>query len=162
MGSGGVAVDVIGKSSYRRNSRLLFVLHKDNSFIISHNRPCTVPYPNPWSHPLPTFTYFRDTRVISVKFHIDPIPSATWPRPDSEWKDKAYVIAARCRKGMKIPRFQEIKRWAPDDHHKFSDRWTSKAGHYNEPGTPNNLGIEERAIVGEEVEERIQWVLESV
>ena len=161
MGSG-IAVDVIGDAlNHSSTKSLIFVVLTGSSLIIAHNRPFTRPWPNPWSHPLPTFTYSRDTQIITVKFYIDPIPSATWPRSDSEWKNKEFAVAARCRKGSRIPRFDDIKSWAPD-HSKFSKRWTSRAGHCDEPGAKNNLGIEERAsVLGRGEEERIQWVLES-
>ncbi len=61
---------------------------------------------------------------------------------------------------MRTPRFNEIEHWAPKNS-RFSDRWTSRAGQYDKPGAPNNLGVEERASVGQGDEERMQWVLES-
>jgi hypothetical protein len=131
-----------------------------NTLVIAHNRPPTLPWPNPWSHLLPTFSYSKETKIIAVTFYADPSISGQWPRPEEEWKDKEYVVAARPTTVVQVPRFNEIARWVLNS--RFV-RWTSRGGDKWEANAWNGMGVEEYTrIEGLGDTERIQWELEQV
>ncbi|KAF8903309.1 hypothetical protein CPB84DRAFT_1678168, partial [Gymnopilus junonius] len=141
----GLGIDVIG-----------------TTLIISQSRPPTVPWPNPWSHPLPTFTYSPQSKTISVKFHIDPIASDQWPRAETEWKEphKHFIVSARPLADVRIHQFNEVSRWAPSG--RFI-AWTHHAGHVWNRNHEHALGVvEEKDILESNEMDRIRWVIEQV
>jgi hypothetical protein len=44
----------------------------DDRLVIRHRQPVKKPYPNPNSHPVPTFTFTPKTGQITVNFAVDP------------------------------------------------------------------------------------------
>lgn len=68
----------------------------DERLVLRHRRPVSHPFPNPYSHPLPRFSYDGATQLITVTFAFDPTYPTT-ASPDtarSTWKDKMYVLTA--------------------------------------------------------------------
>ena len=130
-----------------------------NALVLAGDRQRTEPWPNPWAHPLPTFSYDIKSKTISTKFHFDPLVSASWPRPESEWKDKEFALAARSVTPTKALDFPRISKWAPGDI-----PFSSKCRNTNpgfEAHTLHNLGVEEKKTNGL-VDPRFQWELEPV
>ncbi|KAI6011052.1 hypothetical protein BKA83DRAFT_4397620, partial [Pisolithus microcarpus] len=84
-----------------------------SSIVLTGERQRTEPWPNPWSHPLPTFLYAAEPKTITVKFYSDPLVSDKWPRPEREWKDKEFAVAAKSVASTQGLKFEEIARWAP-------------------------------------------------
>jgi len=143
-GSSGAEVDVMG-----------------NALITTLNRQLTEPYPNPWSHPLPRFSYSDISKMITVKFYVDPVVSNSWPRAESEWRDKEFALAARSVVGTIIPSFQEIAKWAP-----VSVQWgadSDAVGFERLAHEWDNLGVEE---IGQNMQQqdldRMQWEIEKL
>ncbi|KAF8968719.1 hypothetical protein BDZ97DRAFT_1797665 [Flammula alnicola] len=131
-----------------------------HTLILAHNRPPTFPSPNPWSHPAPTFSYSKETKIMTAKFYADPLISDQWPRPEKEWKDKEFVITARAPTQVKIHLFNEISRWAPNSR---LIRWTCRAGDVWPANEWNNLGVVEKAdIMKLNDTERMKWEIEQV
>lgn len=83
-----------------------------NEAIVARSRPYTEPWPNPWSHPLPTFSYSSETKMITVTLHSDPLPSSKWPRPERAWKDREYVLKAGPLQKPIYHSYDKIKNWA--------------------------------------------------
>ena len=131
----------------------------DNAVIITHDRQRTEPWPNPWSHPLPTFSYSVESKLISVKFYADPLVSDDWPRPESEWKDKEFVLAASAPVPTQIRGFRVIAKWAPASA-KSTRRWTTRVGHRCHDQT--NLAVEEKLknIIPRDFN-RMKWEIET-
>jgi hypothetical protein len=111
--------------------------------MLTHDRERTEPWPNPWSHPLPTFSYSEESKIITVKTHADPLVANHWPRPESEWKGKDFAVAARSVVATKNRSFQEIVRWAPHSA-QHGTQWTSRVGHGSPANSWHNLGVEEK------------------
>ncbi|KAF8968720.1 hypothetical protein BDZ97DRAFT_325778 [Flammula alnicola] len=131
-----------------------------HTLILAHDRPPTFPSPNPWFHPAPTFSYSKETKIITVKFYADPLISDQWPRPEKEWKDREFVIAARAPTPVKIHHFNEISRWAPNSR---LIRWTGRTGDTWQANEWNNLGVVEKADITKlEDTERMKWEIEQV
>ncbi|KAF5385330.1 hypothetical protein D9615_001191 [Tricholomella constricta] len=61
--------------------------------VLRHRRPVSYPFPNPYAHPLPTFSYSPETGEISVHFNSDPSYSPSEQRADA-WKSKSYVLTS--------------------------------------------------------------------
>ncbi|KAF8970579.1 hypothetical protein BDZ97DRAFT_51308 [Flammula alnicola] len=158
----GAHIDVM---SEQHNSVLLLNMarvneHIGHTLILAHDRPQTFPSPNPWSHPAPTFSYSKETKIMTAKFYADPLISDQWPRPEKEWKDKEFVIAARAPTQVKIHLFNEISRWAPNSR---LIRWTCRAGDLWPANEWNNLGVVEKAdIMKLNDTERMKWEIEQV
>ncbi|KAF8903306.1 hypothetical protein CPB84DRAFT_1774504 [Gymnopilus junonius] len=126
----------------------------NNVLVLTHSRPPSLPWPNPWSHPLPTFSYSEETKIITVKFYIDPVTSSRWPRPAEEW------ITARSPAVARVPEFKEISRWAPNMHSKFV-HWTRRAGERWVAGSKWNLAVEKAEIEASGDTDRMKWELDS-
>jgi hypothetical protein len=66
----------------------------DGRLVIRHRRPVAQPYPNPYSHPLPTWSYDQKTGEIIVNFTHDP----SYPEPGStkrdDWRTKTYLLTS--------------------------------------------------------------------
>jgi len=130
----------------------------DNALIASHERPPTFPWPNPWSHKLATFCYSKETRMISVKLYADPLISNQWPRPDQEWKDKEFIIAARPPTATRNRRADEISRWAPKLNF---IRWTDRTDSFK-ANAWEGVGVEEKdEMMKLEDLNRIRWEIEQ-
>lgn len=160
-GSSGAELDVMGM--YQIYNVILSTDHASlgNALIMTFNRQRTEPWPNPWSHPLPTFSYSEESKMITIKFYADPVVSNDWPRAESEWREKEFALAARSVVGTIIPSFQEIARWAPDSV-KSTIRWAdSDAVGFERPAHQwDNLGVEE---IGENMDQnRMQWEIERL
>ncbi|KAF8905716.1 hypothetical protein CPB84DRAFT_1844722 [Gymnopilus junonius] len=151
-------VNVEGKLCCGGNGAYVDIL--GNTLIVAHNRPPTQPWPNPWSHPLPTFTYSKETRLITVKPYIDPSPSANWPRPENDWKGKQLLLAGQSTTATQVPSFSDVSSWAPGST-RTATRWTIRAGVRCEANTWYNLGIEERTTDTRPQDlDRMKWEIE--
>ena len=94
--SAGHAIDVEGVhtlnlSSPDRAQRTL----ADDCLVLRHRRPVLQPFPNSYSHPLPRFSYDRETKHISVTFATDP----SYPAPKDvnkweAWKEMSFLVTA--------------------------------------------------------------------
>ncbi|PPQ97840.1 hypothetical protein CVT26_012936 [Gymnopilus dilepis] len=134
-----------------------------STLVISRLRPPTTPWPNPWSHPLPTFTYSPSDKRISVKFCVDPEIHDQWPRPESAWKEpyKTFLVSARPLSSVKIYPFSDIARWAPNEK---LVTWTRHAGHSWAAKEWNCLGIVDEKEVLSPAETdamRVRWEIEQ-
>ncbi|KAI6160606.1 hypothetical protein EDD17DRAFT_1600181 [Pisolithus thermaeus] len=127
-----------------------------SSIILTGERQRMEPWPNPWSHPLPTFLYAAESKTITVKFYCDPLVSDKWPRPEREWKDKEFAVAATTVVSPQGLRFEEIARWAPVNA-LSTRKWSN---HYVGFGPHNHcsVGVEEKA--GDLY--RMAWELEPI
>lgn len=134
-----------------------------NALILAKTRAPTVPWPNPWSHPLPTFTYSEETKCISVNFYAHPYVSGRWPRTEKEWKEKEFLVAAQCTENVKVPSFDKVLRWAPSP--RFVERqWTKNSEQWKANDT-RTLGVEEKPQSTEPEQgypTRLRWELEEV
>lgn len=163
LGSNGAEIDVMGMY---QTSCFNIEIHASlgNVLITTLSRQRTEPWPNPWSHPLPTFSYSEESKMITVKFYIDPVVSDHWPRAESKWREKTFALAARSVVGTVIPSFQEIASWAPDSA-KSTIRWadSDSVGYERHAHAWDNLGVEE---IGENMERddllRMQWEIERL
>ena len=98
--------------------------------------------------------------MISVKFYADPLISSGWPRPEKEWRDKEFVVAARSPTPTRVHHLNEISRWAP--HSNFI-HWTNRAGHNWGANGENTLGVEEKEKMTKlEDTNRLRWEFEKV
>jgi len=106
LGSNGAEIDVMGMY---QTSCFNIEIHASlgNVLITTLSRQRTEPWPNPWSHPLPTFSYSEESKMITVKFYIDPVVSDHWPRAESKWREKTFALAARSVVGTVIPAFKK-------------------------------------------------------
>ena len=153
-------IDVMGKRKKlpNWNPSQLSRAFSHSTLIASHERPPTFPWPNPWSHKLATFSYSKETRMISVKLYADPLISNQWPRPDHEWKDKELIIAARPPTATRIRRADEISRWAPNLN---LIRWTNRTNSLK-ANAWEAVGVEEKAeMMKLEDVNRIKWEIEQ-
>jgi hypothetical protein len=82
-----------------------------------------------------------ESKLISVKFYADPSVSDDWPRAESEWKDKEFVLAASSPVPTEVRGFRVIAKWAPA-YAKSTSHWTTRAGHRGDQKT--NLAVEEK------------------
>ncbi|KAH9835897.1 WD40-repeat-containing domain protein [Rhodofomes roseus] len=68
----------------------------DDCLVLRHRRPVLQPFPNSYSHPLPRFSYDRQTKNIAVTFASDP----SYPKPGPErktweaWKEMTFLVTA--------------------------------------------------------------------
>ena len=98
--------------------------------------------------------------MISVKFYADPLISSDWPRPEKEWKDKEFIVAARPPTPTKVHHLNEISEWAPRSNF---IRWTNRAGDKWQANGETTLGIEEKEeMTKSEDANSLRWVLEQV
>ncbi|KAG5639569.1 hypothetical protein H0H81_012240 [Sphagnurus paluster] len=60
---------------------------------MQHRRPFSLPFPNAYAHPPPTFSYSQESGEISVHFDCDP----AYPTPEQRsdiWKTKSYLLTS--------------------------------------------------------------------
>jgi len=113
----------------------------DDTVVVRHRHPVTTPWPNPWSHPYPRFTFNASTGLISVEFSCDPSISPDWPRPDQEWKGKEFVLVARGSATFRTRVQYEFIRWAPPS--RFAASSTADA---NVTGQADYALVEDHAL----------------
>ncbi|KAF7964917.1 hypothetical protein HWV62_1653 [Athelia sp. TMB] len=84
----------------------------DNVPILRRNRPVSSS-PNPWSHPLPEFSFVNSQ--IRVKFLSDPsLPSCTDDMyPKGSWATGDFVLAARPEKDFHMHPISDFSPWIP-------------------------------------------------
>ncbi|KAF8815228.1 hypothetical protein BYT27DRAFT_7195518 [Phlegmacium glaucopus] len=102
--------------------------------------------------------------MITVKFYADPVVSNTWPRPESEWRDKEFALAARSVVATIIPSFQDIARWAPVSV-RSTIRWADAdaVGFVRPARQWDNLGVEEiTQNMPRQDLDRMKWEIESI
>ena len=61
--------------------------------VLRHRRPISYPFPNGFSHPLPQFSYDKETKQISITFSYPP-GFATSPE---NWSENTYLLASKPR-----------------------------------------------------------------
>lgn len=68
----------------------------DDRLVLRHRRPVLQPFPNNYSHPLPRFSYDRETRNITITFASDPsYPAAGSERNKWEvWREMSFLVTA--------------------------------------------------------------------
>lgn len=62
--------------------------------VIRHRRPISQPYPNEYSHPLPRFSYSRETQHITASFQCDPAYPPPAAQTSTAWMRKTYVLSS--------------------------------------------------------------------
>ncbi|KZP20524.1 hypothetical protein FIBSPDRAFT_535684 [Athelia psychrophila] len=84
----------------------------DDVPVLRRRRPVSG-RPNPWSHPLPEFSFVNSQ--IRVKFLSDPsLPSCTDDMyPDDSWATKNFVLAARTEKDCHMHPISDFSPWIP-------------------------------------------------
>lgn len=132
----------------------------ENALILAHHRPPTLPWPNPWSHNLPDFTYCRKTQTIAVRFHCDPSADIFWPRPENEWKDKEFIVVSRPKAAVSVLGFESVSRWAPGTT--CASRWTGRAGDRWSENDHCGVAVEEKGDHDPKDAQRKEWILEGV
>lgn len=60
--------------------------------VLRHRKPVSYPFPNSYSHPVPTFSYSPDTGEISVHFTCDPAYPSSGTGASDAWKIKSYIL----------------------------------------------------------------------
>jgi len=61
--------------------------------VLRHRRPISYPFPNEFSHPLPQFSYDKETQQLSVTFSYPPNFSSS---PEN-WAKNTYLLASKPR-----------------------------------------------------------------
>ncbi|KZP17050.1 hypothetical protein FIBSPDRAFT_894624 [Athelia psychrophila] len=84
----------------------------DDVPVLRRRRPVSG-RPNPWSHPLPEFSFVNSQ--IRVKFLSDPsLPGCTDDLyPDDSWATKKFVLAAHTEKGFHMHPISDFSPWIP-------------------------------------------------
>ncbi|KAJ7157164.1 WD40 repeat-like protein [Mycena filopes] len=67
---------------------------EDDRLVLRHRRPVSLPYPNAYSHPLPTFSYSPETGEITAHFAVDPSYPPPSDFPSDAWKKKTFILAS--------------------------------------------------------------------
>jgi len=67
---------------------------EDSRLVIRHHRPITHPFPNEFSHPLPRFSYDKETGFIRVAYASDPCFPAHNAPPSQLWKERDYLLTS--------------------------------------------------------------------
>lgn len=80
--------------------------------VLRRHRP-VFSEPNPWSHPLPEFSFVNSQ--IRVKFLSDPaLPSCTDDLyPKKSWKTKSFVLATDTEKDFHMHPISDFSPWIP-------------------------------------------------
>jgi len=85
-------IDTSGALCSRASGHAIDV--EGDRIVLRHRRPVSQPYPNPYSHPLPQFSYNQETQEIAVSFTCDP----TYPPPGSTsanaWQRRRYILSS--------------------------------------------------------------------
>lgn len=84
----------------------------DDVPVLRRRRP-VASRPNPWSHPLPLFSF--ENSQIRVKFLSDPsLPSFTDDLyPNDSWATKEFVLAMRTQKDFCMHPISDFSPWIP-------------------------------------------------
>lgn len=54
----------------------------------------TLPFPNPYSHPIPQFAYDPSTGHLHVRFSCDPSYAPLSPTPSVKWREQQYLVTS--------------------------------------------------------------------
>jgi len=88
-------VDTSGALCSRSSGHAVDV--EGDRLVLRHRRPVSLPFPNAYSHPLPTFSYDKRTRQITVTFASDPTylsVSANALETSDMWRNMTHVISS--------------------------------------------------------------------
>ncbi|KAF8921877.1 hypothetical protein CPB85DRAFT_1209376 [Mucidula mucida] len=86
-------IDTSGALCSRSSGHALDI--EDDRLVLRHRRPVSLPFPNSYSHPLPKFSYNKETAELHVEFSCDPTyPPRASVRSSGSWKAKAYLLAS--------------------------------------------------------------------
>jgi len=68
----------------------------DGKLVLRHRKPVIQPYPSPFSHPFPRFSYSEESKQISASFACDPTYPPIHPdiAPSTAWRDKSFVLCS--------------------------------------------------------------------
>ncbi|KAF9651384.1 hypothetical protein BDM02DRAFT_3110823 [Thelephora ganbajun] len=61
--------------------------------VLRHRRPISYPFPNEFSHPLPQFSYDKETQQISITFSYPP----NFANSPQDWAENTYLLASKPR-----------------------------------------------------------------
>lgn len=100
----------------------------DDVPVLRRRYPITNP-PNPWSHPLPIFTY--EDFQIHVQFLSDPaiIVCSAELYPNDSWKSGNHVLATRSKKDFHMHPISDFSPWIAR-HMTSGISWDAKANHH--------------------------------
>lgn len=96
--------------------------------------------------------------MITVQFHADPVLYVHRPRPESEWKDKQFAVAARSLTVVRICTFAEIARWGPGAH--LAPLWTNRRDEWT-ANSWNSVAVEEKVEIEGNDLTRMRWEIET-
>lgn len=85
-------IDTSGALCSRSSGHAIDV--EGDRLVLRHRRPVSKPFPNPYSHPLPQFSYAEQTGEISVEFASDPSYPPHRTSRSFAWRHKSYVISS--------------------------------------------------------------------
>ncbi|KIY73512.1 hypothetical protein CYLTODRAFT_365541 [Cylindrobasidium torrendii FP15055 ss-10] len=92
-------VDTSGALCSRSSGHAIDV--EDERLVLRHRRPVSEPYPNQYSHPLPNFSFHKDTAEIIVKYACDPSYPSTEQTSSETWRNTKYVLTSMPRRKPK-------------------------------------------------------------
>ncbi|OAX38377.1 hypothetical protein K503DRAFT_800488 [Rhizopogon vinicolor AM-OR11-026] len=84
-------IDTSGALCSRSSGHAIDV--EGDRLVLRHRRPISQPYPNEYSHPLPRFSYSRETQNITVSFQCDPAYPPPAVQMSSAWMRKTYILS---------------------------------------------------------------------
>ncbi|KZP17014.1 hypothetical protein FIBSPDRAFT_865354, partial [Athelia psychrophila] len=122
----------------------------DDVPILRRRRPVSG-RPNPWSHPLPEFSFVHSQ--IRVNFLSDPsLPGCTDDLyPDDSWATKNFVLATHTEKDCHLHPISDFSPWIP----------AAMVDSFEYRGVAENNNKQWRVLVEEKVEdvggERTSW-----
>ncbi|KAG1757821.1 WD40-repeat-containing domain protein [Suillus lakei] len=76
------------------NNQVFFIDTSGDRLVLRHRRPISQPYPNEYSHPLPRFSYSRETQQITSSFQCDPAYPPPAAQTSTAWMRKTYVLSS--------------------------------------------------------------------
>jgi hypothetical protein len=91
----GHAIDVDGEPRPHapRDPAIGLNTRPGEELVLRHRRPISYPFPNEFSHPLPQFSYDRETQQISISFSYPP----NFSNSSENWAEDTYLLASKPR-----------------------------------------------------------------
>ncbi|KAI0031258.1 hypothetical protein K488DRAFT_52469 [Vararia minispora EC-137] len=84
-------IDTAGALCSRSSGHAIDV--DDGRLVLRHRRPVSQPYPNKYSHSLPSFHYDASTGHVTVTYASDPAyPDGT--NPSGAWRERTYYLTS--------------------------------------------------------------------
>ncbi|KAK2461517.1 hypothetical protein APHAL10511_005980 [Amanita phalloides] len=85
-------IDASGALCSRASGHAIDV--ENGRLVLRHRRPVSYPYPNSYSHPLPMFSFSKQTGEIAVTFESDPSYPYPSRQPSEAWRNKRYLLTS--------------------------------------------------------------------